>query len=66
MIGAYKSVTQIVTGLGKFEKPGLGSDLDAKEAIETAFKFFKANCKNISVTIITSTKDYQISFYQSD
>lgn len=60
MIGAYKIETQIVTGSGKFEKNGLGSDRDAKEAIETAFRFFKANCKNISGTISTGTKDYQM------
>ncbi|MGV8983543.1 protease Lon-related BREX system protein BrxL, partial [Clostridium sp.] len=60
MIGAYKIETQVVTGSGKFEKTGLGSDREAKEAIETAFRFFKANSKNISGTISTSTKDYQM------
>ena len=60
MIGAYKIETQVVTGSGKFEKTGLASDREAKEAIETAFRFFKANSKNISGTISTSTKDYQM------
>lgn len=58
IIGAYKIETQIVSGSGKFEKTGLGSDREAKEAIETAFRFFRANSKNISGTITTLTKDY--------
>jgi ATP-dependent Lon protease len=58
MIGVYKIETQVVSGSGKFEKTGLGSDREAKEAIETAFRFFKANSKKISGTISTTTKDY--------
>lgn len=58
MIGVYKIETQVVSGSGKFEKTGLGSEREAKEAIETAFRFFKANCKNISGTLTTLTKDY--------
>lgn len=58
MIGVYKIETQVVSGAGKFEKTGLGSDREAKEAIETAFRFFRANSKKISGTITTTTKDY--------
>lgn len=58
MIGVYKIETQVVSGTGKFEKTGLGSDREAKEAIETAFRFFRANSKKISGTISTTTKDY--------
>lgn len=58
MIGVYKIETEIVNGTGKFEKTGLGSDREAKEAIETAFRYFRANSKNISGTISTSKKDY--------
>jgi ATP-dependent Lon protease len=58
MIGAYKIETQLVNGLGKFERTGLGSEREAKEAIDTAFRFFKANSKNISASITTQTKDY--------
>ncbi|HHW04164.1 MAG TPA: protease Lon-related BREX system protein BrxL [Thermoanaerobacterales bacterium] len=58
MIGVYKIETQVVSGSGKFEKTGLGSDREAKEAIETAFRFFRANSKKISGTITTTTKDY--------
>ncbi|MBJ8113395.1 protease Lon-related BREX system protein BrxL [Bacillus cereus group sp. N6] len=58
MIGTYKLETEVVSGNGKFEKTGLNSDRDAKESIDIAFRFFKANNKNISGTISTTTKDY--------
>jgi ATP-dependent Lon protease len=58
MIGVYKIETQVVSGSGKFEKTGLGSDREAKEAIETAFRFFRVNSKKISGTITTLSKDY--------
>ncbi|WP_300381031.1 protease Lon-related BREX system protein BrxL, partial [Clostridium sp.] len=58
MIGVYKLETEVVSGSGKFEKTGLGSDREAKESIETAFRFFKANSKNISASISTIAKDY--------
>jgi len=58
MIGVYKIETQMVSGSGKFEKTGLGSDRQAREAVETAFRFFKANSKKISGTIRTLSKDY--------
>ena len=58
MIGVYKIETEVVNGTGKFEKTGLGSDREAKEAIETAFRYFRANSKSISGKISTSKKDY--------
>ena len=58
MIGPYKIETEMITGSGKFERTGLGSDRDAKETIDTAFKYFKANSKGISGTISLTTKDY--------
>jgi ATP-dependent Lon protease len=58
MIGAYKIETQVVSGNGKFERTGLGSDREAKESIETAFRYFRANSKNISGSISVTTKDY--------
>lgn len=58
MIGAYKLETEVVSGNGKFEKTGLGTDRDAKESIDTAFRYFKANNKNISGVISTTLKDY--------
>lgn len=58
MPGVYKIETEVVGGNGKFEKTGLGSDREAKESIDTAFRYFKANSRNISASIDTVNKDY--------
>ncbi|NFO13007.1 protease Lon-related BREX system protein BrxL [Clostridium botulinum] len=58
MIGVYKIEVEVVGGSGKFEKTGLGYDREAKESIETAFRYFKANSKSISASISTTNKDY--------
>lgn len=58
MIGVYKIEVEVVGGTGKFEKTGLGYDREAKESIDTAFRYFKANSRNISASISTTTKDY--------
>ena len=58
MIGVYKIETEMVSGSGKFERTGIGSDREAKESIETAYRYLKANSKSISGTISTTTKDY--------
>lgn len=60
MIGVYKIETQMSTGSGKFDRTGIGTDRDAKEAIDTAYKYLKANGKYISGNISTATKDYLI------
>jgi len=48
----------MVTGSGKFERTGIGSNREAKESIDTAYRYLKANSKNISGSIGTTTKDY--------
>lgn len=58
MIGVYKIENQVVSGSGKFEKSGVGSDREAKESLDTAFRFFTANSKSISASISTKTKDF--------
>lgn len=58
MIGAYKIETEVVFGTGKFEKTGIGSSRDAKENINTAFNYFKANKQNISGSISLSNSDF--------
>jgi len=58
MIGVYKLEMQMTTGTGKFERTGIGSDREAKEAVDTAYRYLKANARNISGTISTTTKDY--------
>lgn len=59
-IGVYKLELQVVAGSGKYEKSGLGSSSKAKEAIQTAFNYFKANAKSVSQSISTKEKDYQL------
>lgn len=58
MIGVYKLENQVVSGTGKFDKSGVGSNRGAKESLDTAFRFFTANRKSVSNTISTKTKDY--------
>lgn len=62
MIGVYRLESQMLPGNGKFERTGIGSDRDAKEASNTAFNFLKANGNRISGTISTTTKDYIINY----
>lgn len=58
MIGVYKLEMQMTAGNGRFEKTGIGSDREAKEAVDTAYRYLKANSKSISGSISTATKDY--------
>ncbi|WP_449619501.1 protease Lon-related BREX system protein BrxL [Robertmurraya sp. Marseille-Q9965] len=58
MIGVYKLENQVVSGTGKFEKSGIASHRGAKESLDTAFRYFTANCKSISGSISTKSKDY--------
>lgn len=62
MIGVFRLESQMLPGNGKFERTGLGSDRDAKEATNTAFSFLKANGKRISGSISTANKDYIIGY----
>lgn len=62
MVGVYRLETQVLPGNGKFERTGIGTDRDAKEATNTAFNFLKANGNSISGAISTTTKDYIINY----
>lgn len=62
MIGVFRLESQMLPGTGKFDRTGLGSDRDAKEATNTAFNFLKANGNRISGSISTTNKDYIISY----
>ena len=62
MIGVYRLETQMLPGNGKFERTGLGTDRDAKEATNTAFNFLKASGGHISNSISTTTKDYIVNY----
>ena len=62
MIGVFRLESQMLPGNGKFERTGLGSDREGKEATNTAFNFLKANAGHISGTISTTTKDYIVNY----
>lgn len=62
MIGVYRLETQVLPGNGKFERTGLGTDREAKEATNTAFNYLKANGGGISNSISTTLKDYIINY----
>ena len=62
MIGVFRLEGQMLPGSGKFERTGLGSDRDAKEASNTAFSYLKANGNRISGSISTTAKDYVINY----
>lgn len=62
MIGVFRLESQMLPGNGKFEKTGLSSDRECKEATATAFNYLKANGNRISGTISTTNKDYIINY----
>ena len=62
MIGVFRLESQMLPGSGKFERTGLGTDRDPKEASNTAFNFLKANGNRVSGSISTTTKDYIINY----
>lgn len=62
MIGLYRLETQMLPGNGKFERTGIGTDRECKEATTIAFNYLKANSNRISQSISTTTKDYFIDY----
>lgn len=62
MIGVFRLESQMLPGSGKFERTGIGTDRDAKEASNTAFSYLKANGNRISGNISTTAKDYIINY----
>lgn len=62
MLGVFRLESQMLPGTGKFERTGLGSDRECKEASNTAFNYLKANSNHISGSISTTTKDYIINY----
>jgi ATP-dependent Lon protease len=62
MIGVFRLESQMLPGSGKFDRTGLGSDREVKEATNTAFNFLKANGNRISGSISTTNKDYIIGY----
>jgi ATP-dependent Lon protease len=62
MIGVFRLESQMLPGNGKFDRTGLGSDRECREASNTAFSFLKANGNRISGAISTTTKDYIVNY----
>jgi len=58
MLGIYKLENQVVSGSGKYDKSGVGSHRGARESLDTAFRYFTANSKNVSNTISSKNRDY--------
>ena len=58
MIGTFKIEVESPSGHGKFNITGIGSDRETKEALNTAFNYFKANKKSISASIQVDNVDY--------
>ncbi len=62
LVGVYRLETQMLPGNGKFERTGIGTDRETKEATNTAFNYLKANSNAISASISTTTKDYIVNY----
>ena len=62
MIGVFRLESQSLPGSGKFERTGIGTDRDAKEAANTAYNYLKANGSRISASISTTWRDYIINY----
>lgn len=62
MIGVFRLESQMLPGNGKFDRTGLGSDRDCKEATNTAYSYLKANGGRISEAISVGIKDYVINY----
>jgi len=62
MFGVFRLESQMLPGNGKFERTGIGTDRDSKEASNTAFNYLKVNGNRISGSISTTTKDYIVNY----
>lgn len=62
MIGLFRLESQMLPGNGKFERTGLGTEREAKEATNTAFHYLKANGQRISGQISMTTHDYIVNY----
>lgn len=62
MIGVFGLETQMLPGNGKFERTGLGTGREAKEATDTAMNYLRANSRFISGSISTTNNDYIVNY----
>lgn len=61
MLGLYRLESQMVAGNGKFEKTGLQNDSKAKEAVNTAYNYLKANASRISPSLSMNNNDFVLN-----
>ena len=52
----------MLPGNGKFNRTGLGTDRECKEAVDTAFNFLKANGNRIRGSLGVLNKDFVINY----
>lgn len=62
MIGLFRLESQMLPGNGKFDRNGIDTDRECREATQIAFNYLKANANRISQSISTTTKDYLIHY----
>ncbi len=62
MIGVFRLESQMLQGNGKFDRTGLGTDRECKEAVDTAFNYLKANGNRISGSLGILNKDFIINY----
>jgi ATP-dependent Lon protease len=58
MFGVYKIENEVVPGSGRFERTGIASNREARENLNTAFNYFRANKRNISSSIHIENTDF--------
>ena len=60
--GTYKLETQMTSGNGKFERTGINSDAGAREAMDSAYRYLRANYGSVSQSISLTTKILSFMF----
>ncbi|MGQ2375830.1 protease Lon-related BREX system protein BrxL [Companilactobacillus zhachilii] len=65
-LGLFEIESQMISGNGKFEKTGISGNRQTGEAMETAYKYLKANSRLISSKIDINTHDYVVNAVNLD
>ncbi len=62
MIGVFRLESQMLPGNGKFDRTGLGTDRECKEATNTAYGYLKANGGRISGSLGLASRDFIVNY----
>lgn len=62
MLGLFQLESQMLPGKGKLDYTGISNNRKAKESIQTAYNYLKANAQKISGNIDLKNKDYFIDY----